>query len=299
MISASIAGTHRFGRVTRKGYDPAEVDAVVERLLDALSEYEERTSDLERKLDDSSVSATAIAMTLAAVERTKATMVAEAETRAEAITAEADTQAEEVVALAASLGAEISAQRDAILSQAYEEADGIVARVEAATAEQQVRAADVAATVVTEAARTASDVERRAHLRDTTSSMIAAWRVRESHAKTDAMIERARTQAAVILEHAEHESERLNDRIRDLRAAVSTFQASAVELARVTIVEADVIDLEAIEAADADPSHRTVKLAPIPTDTTAQQVTDPGPVTYYQRRAGGIKERIKIARSTP
>jgi DivIVA domain-containing protein len=299
MISASTAGTHRFGRVKRNGYDPAEVDAVVERLLDALSEYEEQTRDLGRKLDDSTVSASAIAMTLAAVERTKAEIVAEANAQAEAIMSEATTSAESIAGLAAGLGAEISAQRDAILSQAYHDADAIVARVESESAIQQVRSAAIATAVVTEAVRSAADIEQRSHLRDRSSAMVAAWRLRESHGNAEAAIERAETQAAMIVEQAEREGERLNDRVSDLRAAVSNLQASAVELARVTIVESDVIDLEAIEARDRSPSHRPVKLAPIPTDTHTAAVSDTGPATYYQRRAGGIKERIKIARSTP
>lgn len=238
-------------------------------------------------------------MTLAAVERTKADIIGEANAQAKEIIAEATNTAEGIAGLAAGLGAEISAQRDAILSQAYQDADAIVAGVESDSCIQQIRSAELAAAVVAEAVRSAADIERESQFRDTASSMAATWRLRESNSAAETVIERAETRAATIVEQAEHESERLNDRIRDLRAAVSSLQASAVELARVTIVESDVIDLEAIEARDRAPSQRPVKLAPVPTDSNTEPVSDPGPATYYQRRAGGIKERIKIARSTP
>ena len=40
MISASIAETHGFGRVDKNGDDPAEVDAVVARSVDATQDDE-------------------------------------------------------------------------------------------------------------------------------------------------------------------------------------------------------------------------------------------------------------------
>jgi hypothetical protein len=101
------------------------------------------------------------------------------------------------------------------------------------------------------------------------------------------------------VESAERESDRLGERIADLRAAVSNLQASAADLARTTIAEADVIDLTAIEAREGMAEPRPVKLAPVPSDTNEGQDPPDGPATYYQRRTGGIKERIKIARSTP
>ena len=52
---------------------------MVGRLLDALALQDERIHVLEEKLDDSQVSATAIARTLAAVEKTAADLLGEAE----------------------------------------------------------------------------------------------------------------------------------------------------------------------------------------------------------------------------
>jgi DivIVA domain-containing protein len=42
MIHSSSVEGHHFLSARRRGYDPAEVDAVVKRLVSALREYEER-----------------------------------------------------------------------------------------------------------------------------------------------------------------------------------------------------------------------------------------------------------------
>ncbi|KAA3639391.1 MAG: DivIVA domain-containing protein [Armatimonadetes bacterium] len=304
MISASVAGTHRFGRVKKNGYDPAEVDAIVGRLIDALEEYQDRAKHLERKLDDSHVSAAAISRTLAAVEETKAQILAEAETDADLITAHAHAEAEKVAVLAAGLGAEVSARRDAILTEAFREADAAIARSQMQIAEQQIEAATTAASIITEAVARADEAEREASDSLRTASMVAAWRSRESELAARTRILKAEAQAAAIIEQAERESDRLGDRVQELRAAVSNLQASAADLARDTIKRADVIDLEAIAARDTSaeepapvvPIDRTVKRYSPPPDTPTKVETDDSPETYYQRRAGGIKERIKIAR---
>jgi len=299
MISASIAGTHRFGRVKKNGYDPAEVDAVVGRLLDDLSLKEERAIDLERKLNESQVSATAISRTLAAVETTSSEILADAQSEADGLRADARDEAEEIAVLAAALGAEVSATRDSILSQAYQEADDMIAECELATARQHVAASELAADIVAEATRSADAVATEAALRSRTSSMIAAWRIRESQEQSKRTIATSHTRASAIVDAAERESERLAEQINDLRAAVANLQASAAELAHTTMAEADVIDLNAIEASGELQPQRSVKLTPVPSDTPPVPEPSGGPATFYQRRTGGIKERIKIARLTP
>lgn len=304
MISASVAGTHRFGRVKKNGYDPAEVDAIVGRLIDALEEYQDRAKNLERKLDDSHVSAAAISRTLAAVEETKAQILAEADTDADLITAQAHAEAEKVAALASELGAEVSARRDAILTEAFREADAAIAHSQLEVAEQQIAAATTAAAIIEDAMMRADETEREAADALRTASMVAEWQSRESELAARTRITEAEIQAAATIEQAERESERLGTRVHELRMAVSNLQASAADLARATISNADVIDLEAIAARDTSaeepapvlPIDRTVNLAPPPSDTPPEVKSHDSPETYYQRRAGGIKERIKIAR---
>lgn len=304
MISASVAGTHRFGRVKKNGYDPAEVDAIVGRLIDALEEYQDRAKDLERKLDDSHVSATAISRTLAAVEETKAQILAEADADADLITTQAHAEAEKVAILASELGAEISARRDAILTEAFQEADAAIAASQLEVAEQQIAAVTTATAIIEDAVTRANETEHEAVEALRVATMVAAWQTRESELAARRRIAEAKLQAAATIEQAEHESERLGTRVRDLRAAVSNLQASAADLARATISNADVIDLEAIAARDTSAEEpapvlqidRTVKLAPPPPDTAPEAKSDDSPETFYQRRTGGIKERIKIAR---
>ena len=303
MISATAAGTHRFGRVKKNGYDPAEVDAVVGRLLDALALQDERIHALEEKLDDSQVSATAIARTLAAVEKTAADLLGEAEDQATSVVRKAMDEAAEIATLAGELGAEVSARRDAILTEAYGEADTLIAAAQIAIAEQQIAAASLATRIVDDAGREADRMDGEAGMRSRTAAMIAAWRLRESQIDADRRIAEAEGRAAAIIDEALQESHTLGRRITDLRKAVANLQTSAAELARATIVEADVIDLNAIEAADTPPAP-LVRLAPVqPKRPPADNEPDPDkhhdPETYYQRRTSGIKERIKIARSTP
>lgn len=308
MISTTVAGAHRFGRVKKNGYDPAEVDAIVGRLIDALEECQDRAKALERKLDDSHVSAAAISRTLAAVEETKAQILAEADNDANLITAQAHAEAEKVAALATALGAEVSARRDALLTEAFREADATIAHSQLEVAHQQIAAATAAAAIVEDAMMRADEIERDAAHALRTASMVAAWRSRESELAALTCISEAKVQAAATIEQAEHESERLGNRVHELRTAVSNLQASAADLARATVTHADVIDLEAIAARDMSaeepaPIHpidrttdRTVKLALPPPDTPPEVKPEHIVETYYQRRAGGIKERIKIAR---
>ena len=45
MIHSSALEGHHFLLTRRRGYDPAEVDAVIRRLLDTLRKYEERDAE--------------------------------------------------------------------------------------------------------------------------------------------------------------------------------------------------------------------------------------------------------------
>ncbi|MEZ5175326.1 MAG: DivIVA domain-containing protein [Acidimicrobiia bacterium] len=304
MISASIARTHRFGRVKRNGYDPAEVDAVVGRLVDAVTDAEERSRDLETKLDDAQVSATAIARTLAAVEKTRDSILADTEADAQRIIGEARLEAETVAVIASNLGAEISARRDAILTEAYQEADAVVARAEATAAARESESAASAATTIADAVAESDAVRREAATEVRNITTGAVWASHKAAIASQQRLDEARAAAAAIIEDARHESDRLRERIASLRTAVATLQASATSLAREAVAGAEVIDLNAIEAMDRGPdepapirpAEPTVKVAAKPAETKTDDRTDDGVATYYQRRAGSIRERIEIAR---
>lgn len=304
MIISSAVETHRFGRVRNNGYDPAEVDAVVGRLVEKLEEHHDRVTDLERKLDDSHVSAWAISRTLAAVEETKDQILTDAHTDAGLITARAHAEADEVVALASTLGAEISARRDAILTEAFREADAAVMASELKVADRESSAATTAATIIEDAVMRAEETERRAAgiLQD--AMMNAAWQTTESERAARTRLANAEIQAAAIIEHAEHESERLLQQVNDLRLAVANLRSSAADLARTTVSGAEVIDLVALAARDISreepapvlPLNGTVKPEPATLPTAVAPEPDDPPVLLRERRASGIKERITFAR---
>lgn len=304
MIISSAVEAHRFGRVRTNGYDPAEVDAVVGRLVEKLAEHHDRVKDLEQKLDDSHVSAWAISRTLAAVEATKDQILTDAHTDAGLITARAHAEADEVVTLASSLGAEISARRDAILTEAFHEADAAVMASELRIADREGAAAASAAAIIEDAMVRAEETERTAAgiLQD--AMMNAEWQTKESERAARTRLADAEIQAAAIIEHAEHESERLLQQVDDLRVAVANLRTSAAELARTTTSGAEVIDLVALAARDISreepapvlPLNGTVE----PESATLNPVFAPDPeeppALLRERRASGIKERITFAR---
>ena len=115
MISASIAETHRFGRVRKNGYDPAEVDAVIARLADALRRNDERIAALTEKIDAADASADAIRRTFVAAEATRDEILEDARTEASAIAEAARSDAEQLADGISEMRSEIAARRQRIL----------------------------------------------------------------------------------------------------------------------------------------------------------------------------------------
>ncbi|MCB1245681.1 MAG: DivIVA domain-containing protein [Acidimicrobiia bacterium] len=307
MITATVAGSHRFGTVRRRGYDPAEVDAVVERLTDALTVSEQRIARLEARLENSEVSAGAITRTLAAVEATRIEMIEEAATESEQIRQAARSEAADIAELAERLGHEVSARRDAILTEAFEEADAIVVDATLAASVETTRAAMAAESIVDDAIAEAQRARNEAEHIARTREMGAAWAVRAARNKTDRMVADAHQEAARIIRDADFEQERLTARLTELRAALRTLEAAASALAGDTLERARVIDLGAVEAAGIQIAPETITLvetppepieiAGTPTVEDDDAVTDVD--TYYQRRGRTLRERIEIARSMP
>ncbi len=299
MINATVAGSHRFGTVRKHGYDPAEVDAVVERLADALSASNDRIQVLEQRLEESSVSSSAIARTLAAVEVTKDEIIAEAEAEADRIREAARAEAEDVVGLSSSLEAELAARRDAILSEAYTYADEVMAEAHAKASEQEIRSARIASEIIEDSTRTASAIKEESETAARNQDVAAAWALRATTDRANQIVMEAERQAAMILRDATFESQRLTAKSEDIRNALMTLRASAQALADNTVTEIEVIDLAAVEAS-AKPFQPIQLVEPQPDpEPVVEPVIDDEPTTYYQRRSATLRERIEIARSMP
>ena len=277
MISASAADAHRFGRVKRNGYDPAEVDAVVSRLVATLQTYEERTGMLEERLAEADASADAIRRTFIAAEKTRDEILDGAREHASSITDTARREAEDVVNVAreeaaemteraqreaAALGEvadrldmEIAATRTQLLESAEAAADGIMAEAEAAAAERTATSTAFAQEELAAATAEGAELRRRSELAARVAATAAAWTLREALLEAERIIARADERAILVVADSERESAALIDRAEQLRSAVAALEASAASLAAMTASNASVIDLseiEALENADVD-----------------------------------------------
>ncbi|MDJ0791429.1 MAG: DivIVA domain-containing protein [Acidimicrobiia bacterium] len=264
MISASGAEAHRFGRVRRNGYDPAEVDAVVARLIDTLHGHEAKIETLEARLAEADASADAIRRTFIAAETTRDEIIAEARARAGEIEEDAEREAEERLAearrsaagviasaeaesaamaeLADRLDQEIAKRRSEVLGAAQEEAEAAVAEAEWSSAQLKITAAEEADRILADAQAGAdrvavSHVMSRGYIDLANARLLAAASTRASAITADATEE-----AEEIIDRAHRESEDLRMRAEALSAAVAQLQRSAGELASLASTQVASID---------------------------------------------------------
>jgi len=298
MNSASIAETHRFGRVRKNGYDPAEVDAVIARLVEALRHNDERIDMLTQKIDAADGSADAIRKTFVAAESTREAIIDNARVEASAITESAAEEAAELAATAEGLQAEIAAGRDRILTGLFEEAEERMLEIERQMAKRSVEAEWV---------------------------ILEATRVRDQKVSdTEADVAAATHQAAL-------DADQIRARIATMSQAALAFEKAAETLAASAKERAKVIDLTAMEqlnepqfvvpapTVEVEPETAVVDeplvaVADIPDETETEDIPDSvddlgddsetdlddeyeDRKTRYQRTTGvPLKERIKIAR---
>ncbi len=278
MISASIAETHRFGRVRKNGYDPAEVDAVVARLVDALRNNDERIAALTERLDTADASADAIRKTFVAAEATSDEIIEKANEDAATILADARTEAEALAKSSEELQAEIATQRDRILTGAYADAEDRLAEIERQTA---LRAAE------------------------------AEWSIQEALDVRDRTVSEAHADTAAAVHAAEAKAESLRDNIATMAQRALALERAAAALAASAQEGAEILDLVAIEELEheSDVTVEHVDVAEPEMDIEdeplqsvselAEDATDDEnlPATRYQKSTGlPLKERIKIAR---
>ena len=298
MNSASIAETHRFGRVRKNGYDPAEVDAVIARLAEALRHNDERIDMLTQKIDAADGSADAIRKTFVAAESTREAIIDNARVEASAITESAVEEAAELAATAEGLQAEIAAGRDRILTGLSEEAEERMLEIERQMAKRSVE---------------------------------AEWVILEATRVRDEKVSDIEADVAAATHQAELDADRIRARIATMSQAALAFEKAAETLAASAKERAKVIDLTAMEqlndpqfvvpapTVEVEPEiavvdEPLVAVADIPHDTEIEDISDSvddldddsesdlddeneDRKTRYQRTTGvPLKERIKIAR---
>ncbi len=306
MISAFAAESHRFGRVKRNGYDPAEVDAVIARLIETLRKYDKKTKSLEQRIAEADGSVEAIRRTLIVAEHTSDEILAEAEAEATQALDTARAEATELKELAEALGVEVASERERILSRAYAEAEELTAEAETSAARRTIAAVAETETLLEAASITAADRIREAAATHRAVTIAAAWMTRRAHEQGRAIVADAHTAAAKITHAAQIEDDALRARIAAIRSAVVALESAASDLAHKTSGDASVIDLKAVEALgdEAQPASEPPSQVPERVFNVAQEhsESDPNPVdaerpSFYRKSTGtSLRERIRIAR---
>ncbi len=120
-IEATTVEAHRFGTVRRKGYDPVEVDRVMDRLVATLRSYEADTKTLRARVDEADESVDAIRRTFAAAQRTRQEMLDEGTNQAARLVADAEIDAHARLSEAKAKIDTIQFERDKVVIDAHEE----------------------------------------------------------------------------------------------------------------------------------------------------------------------------------
>ena len=232
-IEASTVKAHRFGTVRRKGYDPVEVDRVMDRLVSTLQADERDTASLEARVKEADDSVDAIRRTFAAAQTTRQEMISEGAARADEIVADAQRDADARLADARAKIDQMHFDRDQVVIDAHERWVTQVAAAENESFEMLLEAEHARAAAV-------GDRERVLEL----SNRAVEARLAEATTEAD-------TIANEIVGEARREELRISSRLDHLRAAITEVEIKIHDLAALatpyTEEIAEIIDLTAIE----------------------------------------------------
>jgi DivIVA domain-containing protein len=232
-IEASTVEAHRFARVRRKGYDPIEVDRVIERLVATLRSHEHDTAELEARVLQADDSVDAIRRTFAAAQRTRDAMINEGAAQAATIVDEANGEAGRLIGNARAEAETMMFERDEAMIRAHGEGADRMAEAEASSYRLLLDAETARSDAVTMTERA---------LEHNTAEIDAM--------KAVAVVEAERL-ANEIVGAARREEIRLGSRLEELRTAVVEVETKINDLAALvtprTTHIAEVIDLTVVD----------------------------------------------------
>ncbi len=298
--SSSVAG-HHFLMARRRGYDPAEVDAVIKRLVATLRKYEERDAALAAEAGD--------AATVTDLEQIRV---------ARSNIADAATQTEELRQQAVAELDAAQLRSEEVLAEAQEKADLIIetARADAATlaSRRNERSEALITSALSEVKTLRSRTLRETNEYRATKRAEAASLVQTAELTSEEMVENARHEAGSILGRARREHAALEQRLAQLRSAIAGIEGQFRNLAESTLEQTEIMtsmisleteDLEDVME-DTTPDvvrltqqGRTIDLTEEATETPTGDhplqehfAVAPGN-TIYQRRGGGLRRRLE------
>ena len=232
-IEASTVEAHRFARVRRKGYDPIEVDRVMDRLVATLRSYEQDTAALEERVALADDSVDAIRRTLAAAQRTKDEMISESATQISEIIQTAQQDADELLERTHAEVASMEFDRDKVVVDAHAEWVERVSEAENESFRLLLEA---------ENARSSAESEK---------AQILHLNQRDVEARLKEATEEATQIANEIVGEASRQEVLIAARVQHLRSAVAEVETKIHDLAAMatpyTEQVAEIVDLVALE----------------------------------------------------
>lgn len=302
MIHSSAVEGHHFLMSRRRGYDPAEVDAVIKRLIATLRKYEER--------DAAAATAESAITDLTSVREARGELLPNAVAIGHQLELEAKAKLDEAERTAAKRVAAAEEEAAHIIETARADAGKMLSR-------RNARAEALITAALSEVKGLRGRVIRETNEYRAGKKTEASALVRTAELEANQLLEDARHEAGSILGRARREHTMLEQRIGQLRSAIAGIEGQFRHLAESTLEQTDVmasmISLETDDIADViengdepdvvrlTPSEVTVDL----TDTAIVEGSDhyfneetddhfavaPGD-TIYQRRVG-LRQRLE------
>ena len=239
-IESSTVENHRFGVSRRRGYDAAEVDAVMSRVADTLAQYERMIRKMGQPAPEDIKTVVAAQehknQLVADAKRTAAEIIDQATVEAKEIRDEATVTADRIIGAADDHLA--AAQMDA--QRIKEEADSLITLATSRSDELRTQADQILTSAIAEAERLRLDSEKTTLERSAESEKMLHFAQAEANrlateaaAAADASRGEADAEVADVLAHARQQAEAMiNSAMTETRIARDRAEAELDELRR-------------------------------------------------------------------
>jgi DivIVA domain-containing protein len=299
MIHSSSVEGHHFLSARRRGYDPAEVDAVVKRLVSALREYEER--EAARSAQTQQVT------DLDEIRSARSQALQDAETTGEQLESAVLQRLEHAKVATAEQTALAEEDATRIINTAKAESANLMSR-------RNARADDLITAALSEVKALRARIIRETNEYRAGKKTEAAALVRSAELQANQILEDERHEAGAILGRARREHTMLEQRIGQLRSSIAGIEGQFRHLAESTLEQTEImstmISLEAegledlLEPPPEEPDvvrltqqDLTLDLTEEPSEPDPPQtggdhfVVAPGD-TIYERHGTGLGRRL-------
>ncbi len=305
MIHSSAVEGHHFLLSRRRGYDPAEVDAVIGRLVATLRKYEERDAEFDEHLPDGTSSVADLELVRAARDE----VLQNAEAVGHQLELEARTKLEEVERRSVEELDAAHTEATRIIEAARSDASNMLAR-------RNLRAEALITAALSEVKALRARVLHETNEYRAGGKTESAALIRTAELRANQILEDARHEAGSVLGRARREHMVLEQRIGRLRSTVAGIEGQFRHLAETTLEQTDIMsamiaveadDLEdALDSNQEEPDVVRLTQRELTVDLTDEKLEEPAPSrpvderyvvapgdTIYQRRGSGLRRRLE------